>query len=201
MIVNSFWLLRPMPHGSNHMKDFLEKGIIAVGYPIGESFADMKYDDIRSKLDKFKWSKGLGNVNVLVNLMKKGDIVVVPDDNERDVYFAKITSNYVYESFLDEDKEGSGYPHQRKVEWLLDKEPLLRSELPDSIKGSLRYPGTIADLTKHSSIISEILGLEFSEKSETDSLKQEAEKVLMELMKSEYPELRLRAAEIVLSNK
>lgn len=60
----------------------------------------MSYENIRFILDKFNWEDGLGNVNILVNLMKKGDIVIVPDNNKRDIYFAEIISDYKYEKSL-----------------------------------------------------------------------------------------------------
>lgn len=200
-MTRSFWLLRPMPHGSNHMKGFLEENIIAVGYPVGRSLERMDYDDIRNILEEKNYSEGLGNVSILVNLMNKDDIVVVPDNNGRDVYFGQIESEYIYNATLDKDEKGSGYPHQRKVKWFFDKKPLLRSTLSEELRGSLRYPGTVAQLTKHADYISELLNLDSQKNSETTSLKKEAEKVLREFLKSDSEEYRLRAAEIILSAK
>lgn len=197
-ITRSYWLLRPMPHGSNHMQDFLEQDIVAVGYPSGISFAKMDYDSIKDVLEKHNYEQGIGNVNTLVHLMKEEDIIVVPDDNNRDVYLAKVISGYIYDAKLDKDEKGSGYPHQRKVEWFLDKKPLLRSNFPEELKGSLRYPGTVASLDKHAESISDILSLDFEDKSEVVSIKEEAKQALRELLKSDNEECKLRAAEIII---
>lgn len=191
------WLVRPLPHGSNHMQDFLKHNRIAVGYPVGKNLADLSYDQIRELLQQYDWEEGIGNLNSLVYGMKVGDLVVVPDDNKKDVYIGKIDSDYIYEPSLDEDEVGSGYPHQRGVKWFFNKQPLLRSELPEELKGSMRYPGTIADLTKHYEII---LGVINGDKKQSDSsLEEKALKVIKEYLDSEEPLLRLRAAEIILN--
>jgi restriction system protein len=192
------WLLRPMPHGTNHMKDFLEHDFIAIGYPVGEELSKYDYGQIRNILQRFNWEEGVGNVNTFVHGMKKGDIVVVPDNNKKDVYFAKITSDYLYDKNVDKDEEGSGYPHQRKVEWFFNKTPILRSELPEALLGSLRYPGTLADLTKHYDVIQEILEYGTAIEKNREDLREEALAVLRELLRSENEEIRLRAVEIIL---
>jgi restriction system protein len=191
------WLVRPLPHGSNHMQDFLEKNRIAVGYPVGKNLARFGYNQIRDFLQQHSWEEGIGNVNSLVHGMKVGDLVVVPDDNKKDVYFGRIDSAYIYEPSLDKDEAGSGYPHQRGVEWFFNKQPLLRSELPEELKGSMRYPGTIADLTKHYEIILNVIN---GDKQQNDpSLEEKALQVIKEYLDSEEPLLRLRAAEIILN--
>ncbi len=190
------WLVRPLPRGSNHMKDFLSKNIIAVGYPVGENLANCSYKQIRSLLKENEWEEGIGNVNTLVHAMNEGDIVVVPDDNKKDVYFGKITSDYQYVEELDENKPESGYPHQRKVEWYFEKRPLLRAELPDELRGSMRYPGTIADITKHHEYVFKTIK---DPKLNSDStLEQKAKKVLEEMLNHEDPEVKLRAVELIL---
>lgn len=191
------WLVRPLPHGTNHMRDFLEGEVIAVGYPLGENLSQYDYSQIRYMLQKKGWEEGIGNVNYFVHVMNKGDLVVVPDDNKKDVYFGEITSDYVYIKNLDVDLKGSGYPHQRKVKWFFNKKPLLRSELPDDLKGSMRYPGTIADMTKHYEIINNIINGSGIVKIDS-SLEEKALEVVIELLDSKDPALRLRAAEIIL---
>lgn len=192
------WLLRPMPHGNNRMKVFLEKEIIAIGYPVGKTFQGLSYDEIRATLGK--WAEGLGNVNIFVNIMKIGDIVIVPDDNKRDVYIGSIDGEYQH----DIDLESEGYPHLRNVSWLFDKKPLFRNSLPDGIKNSMRYPGTLADLTKHIDTIENLItseGTELMPSTTTtiSSVETEAIEVLKDLLQSEKEEIRLKAAEVILS--
>ena len=100
-VKRGFWLVRPLPHGSNHMQDFLQDNIIAVGYPTGTDFTGMEIDEIKDVLEDYNYESGIGHLNVIVHLMNKGDIVVVPDDNKRDVYFGEVTSEYIYNSKLD----------------------------------------------------------------------------------------------------
>lgn len=192
------WLVRPLPHGMNHMKDFLEGEFVAVGYPLGENLAQYDYAQIRFMLQNHNWEEGIGNVNILVHVMNEGDLVVVPDDNKKDVYFGKITSDYVYVKELDKDIRGSGYPHQRKVEWYFDKKPFLRNELPEELKGSMRYPGTIADITKHYELVNNLLSGSEGTKVNS-SLEEKALKVINELLENEDPIVRLEAAKAVLT--
>ncbi|HDR4895660.1 restriction endonuclease [Bacillus cereus] len=192
------WLVHPLPHGSNHMKDFLKLNRIAVGYPVGKHLSKFSYEQIREFLHQHSWEEGIGNLNSLVHIMKVGDLVVVPDGNKKDVYLGQIDSNYIYEPSLDEDKEGSGYLHQRVVKWFFNKKLLLRSELSKELKGSMRYPGTIADLTKHYEIILSVIKGNKKPPSDT-SLEEKALQVVKEYLDSEDPLLRLRAAEIILN--
>jgi restriction system protein len=199
------WLLRPMPHGTNQMKYFLENNRIAVGYPVGTELSRFSYKDIKKLLVKHDWEGGIGNVNRLVHLMRVGDIVVVPDDNARDVYFGKVTSDYIYVPELDVDQAGTGFPHQREVEWFFDKKPVPRNELPDALLDSLRYPGAVAELTKHLPIISEFLGFNVDavpyqsvSNSSWDDLSQKAFDFLNNVLDSGDVEEGLKAAEIIL---
>lgn len=191
------WLLRPLPHFGDHLQKFLEKNIIAVGYPVGENFTGYDTNQIRKALQKKDWSEGIGNVNILVNDMTIGDLVVVPASNKKDIYFGEITSDYKYEFDLDKDIKGtSGYPHQRNVKWFFDKKPYLRNDLPEALKGSLRYPGAVADLTKHYEIVEQIL---HGDKVHETDLEKKAWLVVEELLESTDDMIRLKAAEIILA--
>ncbi|MEA0564474.1 restriction endonuclease [Lysinibacillus irui] len=193
------WLLRPLPHGTDHLESFLQNGFIAVGYPVGQTFEDCSYNDIRNLLAEKEWEEGLGNVNILVKDMSIGDIVVVPSTNKKDIYFGEITSDYIYDESVDLDTEGLGYPHQRKVKWLFDKTPLLRADLPNELRSSLRYPGAVADLTKHTDSVNQLLnGSSFES---IDNIESKAIKVVEDLLESEDEEIRLKAAQIILSLK
>jgi restriction system protein len=189
------WLLRPLPHGTNHMKDFLEDDFIAVGYPVGMELSQYDYGQIRKILRQHNMEEGIGNVNILVHEMQKGDYVIVPDDNKKDVYVCRVASDYHYVQNLDIDEKGLGYPHQRKVEWLFDKKALLRSELPEELKGSMRYPGAVADLTKHYDVIKKVIN---GTPVIDTPLEERAFEVVKEMLNSKDPHLRLKAAEIIL---
>ncbi|MCC2414298.1 MULTISPECIES: hypothetical protein [Bacillus cereus group] len=190
------WLVRPLPHGTNHMMEFLNHDFIAVGYPVGKNLKGFNYEEIREILEKHDYVEGIGNVNTFVNSMNPGDIVVVPADNKKDVFFAEIISDYTYKKEFDEDVAGSGYPHHRRVQWFFDKSPLLRSELPKDLQNSMRYPGAIADFTKYREVIKKILM--GNKVLNIQSLEEKALKVIEELLDSEDSTVRLKAAEIIL---
>lgn len=202
------WLLRPLPHGTNQMQYFLDNNRIAVGYPVGGSLANLSHDELRERLSNAPnnqdWTSGLGNVVRLVRLMKPGDLVVVPDENARDVYLAEIVSDYIYEPHLDVDQEGIGFPHQREVRWFLNKQPVIRNELPEALLKSLRFPGASAELTKHLPLIAEIIGdsslmePELQPDLNIDHLLDKALQVLEEALNSPDANVSLQAAEIVL---
>lgn len=136
--------------------------------------------------------------------MKPGDLVVVPDENGRDVYFAEIISDYIYEQHLDVDQEGNGFPHQREVRWFFDKQPVIRNELPEALLKSLRFPGATAELTKHLPLIAEIIGdadligIELQPNINIGHLTEKAIQVLEEALNSPDVNVSLQAADIVL---
>lgn len=196
---NKVWLLRPLPHGTDHLESFLQNEFIAVGYPVGQTFEDCSYNDIRKLLAQYDWADGIGNVNIFVKDMSIGDIVVVPSTNKKDIYFGEITSEYIYDKSVDLIDEGLGYPHQREVKWLFDKTPLLRSDLPNELRSSLRYPGAVADLTKHSDTVNQLLNGNLL--GSIDNIESKAIKVVEDLLESENEDIRLKAAQIILSLK
>ncbi|MFW7387020.1 hypothetical protein [Vagococcus fluvialis] len=195
------WLFRGAPHGSYQVDNFIDNNFIAVGYPVGESFENLNYEEIHNKLSEFGWEEGIGNVYSLVTLFNINDYVIVPSNNKKDVYLGKITSDYLYKKKFDEDKAGSGFPHQRSVSWLFDKKPILRSKLPEEVRASLRYPGTVADLTKHTHLIEEIINEQSSSIEDHNKIELKAIKVIAELLDSDNEELKFKAAQFVIENK
>ncbi|MCU7766489.1 hypothetical protein [Priestia megaterium] len=195
------WLFRPLPHGTNQMKYFLDNNRVAVGYPVGENLENALTSHISSLLVKNKMSEGYNNLLAVVkpDIIKINDFLVVPDDNKKDIYICQVMSNYIYEAALDVNEEGSGFPHQRAVKWFFNKEPLVRLELPEQLRASLRYPGAIADLSKHYDVIIELVKGESVEGR--SSLEEKALQIIEQYLDSEDPMLRLRAAEIILNKK
>lgn len=193
----SIWMVRPLPHEIDRLDVFLEEELVAVGYPVGQSFEDCSYNDLRNILKSKGWQEGLRNVNILVLSMNVGDLVLVPSVDKKYVYFAEVTSDYIYEESV--DTLDLGYPHQRKVKWLFDKEPLLRATFPEELLGSLRYPGATSDFTKHSAIIEQLINGEVFE--QTSEVEEKALKVVEDLLESENEDIRLKAAQILLSLK
>lgn len=192
------WLVRPLPHFGDHLETFLKENIVAVGYPLGMDLADTDYEGLRALLQGKGWEEGLSNVNILVNEMSVGDIVIVPSSNKKDIYIGEIASDYIYVSALDKDiPEVSGYPHQRNVSWYFEKKPYLRNDLPEALKGSLRYPRAVADVTKHYEIVEQIL--QGGPSQQIPDIEKRALQVVEELLESKEESIRLKAAEIILT--
>lgn len=150
------WLLRPYPHHHDIcMLDYFKaNNIIAIGWPGIQSLAGKSREQIKDILQGppyYYSSLKLGNVyatiDIIVNQMKVGDLVLVPNGDE--IYFAKVQSDYIYDPTKDNDKEG--FPHQRNVLWL--RGPIPRAELPDSLRNSLKVHRTTSNLSKHYDII------------------------------------------------
>ncbi len=199
IIDRNVWIVRPLPHGVNRMNEFLHEDIIAIGFPTGKSFENFSSDDFKKILASHGWDEGFKTVNLFVKYLNTNDIVVVPDNNKRDIYFGIIDSKYFHEP--DKDVPYANlYPHQRKVKWLFDKKPFLRSDLPDEIRGSLRYPGTIANITKHREFIENIINLENTNTTTEPSLKGLAVTQLKDLLTSQNEEIRIRAIELVMKH-
>lgn len=147
--MNNAWLVRPFPHEIKRLEEFKQESIVAIGWPgIGDLTGKLR-EDIKSilsgapyNLSGLKLGNAYATVDIFVNRMQIGDLVLVPDGE--DIYFCEITSDYYIDESLDNDNDG--YPHQRKVKWLSNT---LRTELSMALRSSLKVHRTTADLTKH----------------------------------------------------
>ncbi|MCR8747222.1 restriction endonuclease [Romboutsia lituseburensis] len=151
------WLVRPVPHGHNRINEFKTKNIIAIGWPLignllGKSRSDMKniLQNEPYNLTGLSLGNAYPNLDILVNQMNLNDLVLIP--NGDDIYFGKIDSDYIYDKSKDSDDEG--YPHQRKIVFLHG--PISRSNLPNTLRSSLKSQRTISDLSKHYDIIKQL---------------------------------------------
>lgn len=152
--MNKAWLVRPNPNNIPRITEFLKNNIVAVGWPgIGDLTSESR-QQIKSILegDPYNYkSLELGNayatIDIIVNQISIGDIILVP--NGDDIYFAEITSAYLYDPSKDNNPDG--YPHQRRVKWLTGAIP--RNNLPMQLRSSLRVHRATADLSKHNKLI------------------------------------------------
>lgn len=137
------WIVRPYPHGKYRMKEFLEKGMVAIGWPSTGNLSAKTRSEIGNILRTAYYSgsssRTLGQVTGIidrfVNKIKVGDKILVPDGNF--IYLGTATRSYEFRQELESDCEG--YPHWIGVDWLFDKRPVARAEVPailfDSLKG------------------------------------------------------------------
>lgn len=148
------WLVRPIPHGTNRIEEFKSNNIVAIGWPLIGDLTGKSRSDIKTILQgqpynylSLKLGNAYATVDILVNQMSIGDLVLVP--NKDDIYFGKIESDYVYD--VSKDSNDEAYPHQRKIKWL--NGPISRTQLPDALRSSLKVQRTTADLSKHYNFI------------------------------------------------
>jgi predicted Mrr-cat superfamily restriction endonuclease len=136
------WVVRPYPHGIYRVKEFLNEGIVAIGWPgIGDLTPLNSREQIKQAiLRKYKYSsRSLGQAGGNIYRFKKeihnGNYVLLPDGPI--LYVGKVISEYVFEMSRDNDEQG--FPHQRKVDWFFNKRAmprrLLTGRLFDSLKG------------------------------------------------------------------
>lgn len=163
-------MLRPFPHDKDRLSEFKSDNIIAIGWPeitclVGKDKNELR-EILRDHPKNYSPSQlgvALATVDIIVNRMSEGDLVVLPYDD--DVYFVKVTSDYFY----DPTKLDDGYPHQRNIEWLKNGSPVSRDQLPDALRNSLRAPRTATELSHHMSLIKNIVEADSSEELQSVS--------------------------------
>ncbi len=143
------WVIRPYPHDIYRVKDFLNENIIAIGWPGIGDLTGIDKDELKNRLkNKYKYkytsNQSLGqNAGVIfrfVNDVKRDDYVLMPDGPI--VYIGKVLKdNYKYNNENDNNVEG--YPHQREVEWLVDKRAIYRKLLTGRVFDSLKGQQTL----------------------------------------------------------
>jgi len=148
------WVVRPKPHGYNRLDEFLDQGIVAIGWPDYGNLTGYSKDEIRALIeDRHDWSpqktgQVVGMINRFINEIEDADYVLVPSGGN--VYLGRIKSDYYFQEDVASDDEG--YPHQREVEWLFEGNAINRSSLPgkihDSLKGRLTVFSADADRVK-----------------------------------------------------
>lgn len=147
--MSNAWLVRPFPNEIKRLEEFKQSNIVAIGWPGVGDLTGKSREDIKAILSESPYNLSglkLGNayatVDIFVNRMQIGDLILVPDGE--DIYFCKIVSDYYIDKSLDNDNDG--YPHQRKIKWLSNT---LRKDLSMALRSSLKVHRTTADLSKH----------------------------------------------------
>lgn len=144
------WMIRPNPSSKSDscMREFLDEGIVAIGYESAGSFAGKNKEQIKEALEVPMLGRSAGQlgaavatVNRFVNEFHTGDIVVLPQGN--DIYFCRVESDY----YFVKEKIFEGYANQRQVTFL--KGPVSRGSIPVALRLSLRAPMALADLSHH----------------------------------------------------
>ena len=145
--MNSAWLVRPLPDGNNRVHEFLENGIIAIGWPSIGDLAGKTRGELKHILSQPPYRLAgleLGNahatIDIFVNQMNVGDWILMP--NGEDIHFGEVKSGYRFS----EDTVKEGYPHLRSAKWLCSAS---RKDLSMALRSSLKVHRTTANLTHH----------------------------------------------------
>jgi predicted Mrr-cat superfamily restriction endonuclease len=128
----NLWVVRPEPNFTNRLTIFLEKNIVAIGWPaVGDLSCGQDRNFLASRLcqayDHYRNSKkddlamAVGVLDRFVNQIKNGDFVLIPQNG--DVFVGEVIGEYTFHPELSNDDPESGYPHWRAVRFLKNKEP------------------------------------------------------------------------------
>lgn len=143
------FMIRSKPHKIERLPLFLEKNLIAIGWSGSGDLTGKTSAEIKGilkdafQLDGQSLRTNLGMVNLFVNTMSEGDIVLIRDRNNNDtVHIGKIDGSYHWDDkYIDKFMA-----HTRSVNWLTT---VPYSSLNGSIQTLLKnvlttckYPGT-----------------------------------------------------------
>lgn len=151
---NKLYLFRPNPAKVPRINEFLENNLVGAGWSKTGNLSNKSKDEIRELLISNYHYIGNQIINPLSSLLliketiKEGDWLLVPD--EECIHTAQVVGGYEF----NKDAVEGDFAHQRKVKW--GKE-LQREELPEAVRKSLRYIGTVANLSKHMYVMAPLL--------------------------------------------
>ena len=216
----TYWVVRPNPDRTDRMEEFPQQDLIAIGWPHLPTLDQLNEDQLFAKLQVSNPDATKRTLKMQQNMiirfcmqMKVGDLVVVPYGKL--IYFARIVGDYRYSRQAIKD----GYPHQRQVEWLLEKKGFPRLQLDTTLRGALRPQLALYSVEDYGPKIDQLLAREQSPGQPPEpeiimpvaestpigavinrELVSTAREALLETLRSEDPTVRLSAVQIILEN-
>jgi len=142
------------------------EGFIAIGWnEIGEDLSKYRNLDkgaffkfLRPIVEKVyaghsKGSRGqsIGQIYRFTNLMKTGDIVLMPQTKEGKVFAGILEDEYYYD---DKPKDKCPYFHRRKVKWV---KVIDLNDVPQELKYTLGSIMTVFSINHHSQVIESLI--------------------------------------------
>jgi predicted Mrr-cat superfamily restriction endonuclease len=169
-MTRQLWVIRPEPNFINRMADFLEKGIVAIGWPgVGDLGGGLSREDIKARLratyehyekdEKNELAVAAGILDRFVNMVSPSDLFLVPDGE--DVYVCEVEGGYSFHPELAGDTPEQGYPHWREVSYFKDGKPYCRiKELPLGVRRAIDCRLTVFAINAASAAMWKFLGIE-----------------------------------------
>lgn len=207
--------LKGKPHGIDRIKQFLDEGFICIGWPGIGDLTSVDRKEIKQRLQNVYPYSGqqlgayTGAVNAFVNTLQEDDVVVVPHGV---IVHVGIVGPYYYDSQYDNDEDGMC--HRRKVTWTATlAKSKLNYRMLEFVKNRgiiTKFPGTFeeAELNQLLTIDDDddwnpFILMDHPTTSDTllfpEEVIQKAKKALEEALNSDKPEIRIKAAEAILS--
>ena len=192
--------IKTQPHGNESLKSFLNNNYVCIGYPNIGDLTNIDKDIIRNRLSTtYNWSGNqlsnhLGIVNAFVNTMKKGDIVLITENDW--VHIGEL-DEYLYDS----NYESEGKCHRRNVKWIKTvKKDGLNEKVRELIKNrsivtKFKHPYELAEIE---SVINGNYNNNFNKLPVDNDLIKKSLNVLTEALHSNDELIRVRAASEIL---
>ena len=144
-----FWVVR-VPKGEEFIKAIKKKGVVAVGFRIAKSLANVSdreemkalYRVARPDATEPRVIVAAGQLYRVAHVIQDGDWILTPNRTTRTILYGRAKGKYV---FL-KDVLGSGYSHARKMKWLGE---FSRDEMSISLKNSIDGWTTVMNIDKH----------------------------------------------------
>lgn len=162
------WLVRA--GNDNELVDtFVEAGLVAIGWPIGDVSMATSRDDVKRAYretypdhNSRRVGVNAGQVYRFAHEVDVGDPILTYDKTDREYHVGEITGEYAY----DPDDAPDDYPHVRRVEW---NERISRDAFPTPVKNTLGSTLTVFSVADRWTTIRAVLEGTYEETQEEET--------------------------------
>lgn len=139
--------MKAFPHKKDRLQQWLKEDFVNIGWPLLGNLTNVSKEELKLRLSPDDTTypnytylgqvlaNQLGTISAFVHTMKKGDIVMVTENDW--VHVAKV-EEYEYDPHFDTDAEGMC--HKREVKWLA---MVHKNSLNETIQELLRNRGAV----------------------------------------------------------
>ena len=144
-----FWVIR-VPKGEEYIAAVEMKGLVAVGYSISQSVADVTDREAMKKLYRdevpnapnMKVAMAVGQLYRVAHVIQPGDWILSPDRDTRTLLYGQVEGEYIFQK----DVLGPGYSHARKVKW---QGRFRRDDMSSSLRNTMGSLMTVLNMDGH----------------------------------------------------